>query len=178
MRKLSKCLNVIKAIPKPSCLNMPTVYNISRRAAERYDRIIDPTQYCWISIHEPDSNEHVENPILDRCENVKMRFWDLDVPSLPFTPEGEILYPPTEEDAKQIVDFLLENKGKNVIANCRAGQSRSSAISLFCVDILKYDWDLPSEGRAVPNMKLYRMMVSYYVSLYGVPTKIVDKRNR
>lgn len=147
---------------------MPIVYNIPRHRAKSVG--LDFPNHIWISIQEPTSREgkpeeHISNEFLDKLPKLKMKFWDL-VEKVPVIGGDGFLEPPNEDDAKQIVDFLIKHKGKSVISNCRMGVSRSAAISLFCVDFLGYEWDRESEARAVPNMKLYRLMTDYYHAKY------------
>lgn len=148
------------------------VYNIQRKTAEDYDRWIDPEENCWITIQEP-GTKHIMNWSLSECPTLELSFFDLVKPMQGFE-LGEYFYPPSEEDARKTVEFLLENKGKNVIVNCKAGISRSGAIAQFCVDYLGYEWDAESEKRAVPNKLLYDLMAK----CYGKPkkVKIIDKR--
>lgn len=146
-----------------------TVYNIPRYNAENNE--LSHPDACWISIHEPTNPKggvdlHITNEELDKLPNLKVRFWDIDKP-LDLIGGGQVM-PPSEEDAAQIVDFLLANKGKEVIVNCRAGISRSGAVALFCQDVLKYHWDKNCKSFAIPNMHLYRLMVNYYINKYEV----------
>ena len=75
------------------------------------------------------------------------------------------MYPPTEWDAKAIVDFLLKHADKNVIVNCAAGISRSGAVAQFCEECLGYEWDEQDKRRAMPNYLLFKMMRDYYISI-------------
>jgi hypothetical protein len=151
-----------------------TVNNIPRIEAINWKTPIDPDKYIWISIQEPEQ-PHIHNQILDHLPNLKIRFWDLTAP-VQGIGLGEYFYPPTEYDAKEIVDFLLAHQGKNVISNCKAGKCRSGAVSQFCVDYLGYEWHVDGYKRAVPNHLLYNMMAEYY----GEPKKTIinDKRRK
>lgn len=164
----------------------PTVIQISRSSAIKFDKNFseyDKDNMCWISIHEPidsdgEETAHISNDILDTVPNLKMRFWDLDkIEKHYFVGKGyETLHPPTKEDAIQLVDFLLEHKGKDVVANCFAGKSRSGAVAQFCKDFLGYDWPASFQQYAIPNHLLYSMMRDYYLEKNAEPIKIIDKR--
>jgi len=122
-----------------------------------YDAIGD--NIAWVSINEPDLDYQTTNPILDKVPNLKMSFWDITTP-LDF--KGEILQPPSDEDAKAIVDFILTNKDRNILVNCAAGVSRSGAVCRFCEDILGYEWLQIGKELSIPNSVLYTKMVNYY----------------
>lgn len=142
----------------------PSVINLMRLEAKSWDRQIEsPT--AWISISEPEgTNSIISNPILDNLPNLKISFWDLTKELK--RSEEETLYPPTDDDAKKIVDFIVQNAGKNIIVNCAAGISRSGAVAQFCSDALGYKWLEFGKKRAVPNSLLYRKMIDYFVKTY------------
>lgn len=152
------------------------VNNITRKHARYWDSPVDPDKDIWISIEEPGLEESVvrDSP-LEKLPHLRIAFWDIVKITQGFG-LGEYFYPPTEDDAKQIVDFILAHPGKNVVVNCKAGVSRSSAISRFCSEYLGYEWDAEGFARAVPNQLLYDMMVKYH----NKPKKTVinDKRRK
>lgn len=144
-----------------------TVYNLPRWQAK--GNIFPFTDACWISIHEPcerDGSEscHIENEHLDKLPKLKIKFWDLTKPIV--SSDNVTFNPPGPKQARRLVEFLVKNRGKVVVANCAAGVSRSGAVALFCVDMFSYAWDRESKQRAVPNMHLYRLMVDYYLKKY------------
>ena len=152
---------------------MKQVANYSRKEAKAYSRFFTGV---WISIMEP-NQPHIENEFLDKCPNLKIKFWDTTKIVKIFGTE-DYAYPPTKEDAKQIVDFLIIHKDRHVIVNCAAGISRSGAVAQFCSDFLGHEWMENFKVRAYPNSLLYRMMMDYYLSFNPPPTKIVDKRGQ
>lgn len=143
-----------------------TVKNISRpRALD----LVPEKDSCWVSIQEP-SNEHITCE-LDKLPNLKIKFWDIVIPITDVRTK-EIIPPPSEQDAKDIVDFILSHPNKNVIVNCKLGYSRSAAVSKFCRDVLKYEWiegtRVMRDGECVdckPNSLLYNLMCKYYNEL-------------
>ena len=164
---------------------MASVINLPRVAVKEWKTEINPEKAIWICIGEPESSyEAVRNPILDTLPNLHISFWDLteSVPLLEFNQQekygAELLHPPTKEDAKTIVDFVLKHKGKHVLVNCAAGVSRSSAVAQFCHDMLGYKWMDLGKRVAMPNKVLYKNMKEYYLSFNPEPFRVIDKRER
>jgi hypothetical protein len=162
---------------------MPSVINLPRIAVKEWKgsplkKMADNT--IWIAIGEPEGTyEEVTNPILDVLPKLHLCFWDLTAPvSAIGQAQGTLLYPPDYHDARQIVDFILQHKGKHVLVNCAAGVSRSGAVAQFCHDMLGYDWMDMGRRAAAPNSVLYRKMVDYYLSFNDVPYRTIDKRTR
>jgi predicted protein tyrosine phosphatase len=158
---------------------MKTVANIMRVHAKEWRAEFNGV---WISIGEPEEC-HIQNKILDARPNLKLKFWDVVKPipligSKKYEKYGEYAMPPTEEDAKKIVDFLLEHKDKAVVVNCRAGVSRSGAVAQFCEEFLEYHWLPEFKENAMPNTLLYSMMKDYFLSFNAKPIKFVDKRRK
>lgn len=159
---------------------MSTVVNLPRKTVKDWSSYIDPEKAIWIAIGEPDASyDAVRNEFLDDLPNLHINFWDLSHP-VPIVggKKGEFAYPPTKEDAKTIVDFILKHKGKHVFVNCKAGKCRSGAVAQFCMDFLKYDWTGDGRRIAVPNQKLYSLMKEYYLSFNPEPVKVIDKRKK
>jgi hypothetical protein len=151
--------------------------NLSRNEAIEFEFILRPDINAWISINEP-GFPHTESKVFDRLNNVlKICFWDVVSP-VPIIGTNEVAMPPTDEDAKLIVDFILDSKGKNMYVNCKAGKSRSAAVCQFLQDMLGYNWNEYYKKRAEPNPVLYKKMVDYWLTFNTKPTKIVDKRRR
>ncbi len=131
------------------------VINLSRRQAQGWGKPVGPSEYVWISIGEPeDGFSHISNPILDALPNLKLSFWDLEHP---VNFRGRELPPPSEVDARAIVDFLWEHKEKSVLCNCAAGVSRSGAVALFCY-LNGYQWIHPNRANASPNSRLVDLL--------------------
>jgi hypothetical protein len=100
---------------------------------------------------------------LDQLPKLKLSIWDLtEVVKW----KEEILMPPSEGDARKLVNFLVKYQDKSVICNCAAGVSRSGAVAQFCHDFLGHKWSEFYRGVALPNSTLYRLMVEYYTKNY------------
>lgn len=134
----------------PKCLNVP------RSVAERFELDLDTSNLAWISIGEPESTfVHINNAILNQSETLKISFSD-------FTKPEDIRpgdYPPTAEIAKEILTFILQNRGKNFIINCAAGISRSGAICKFLEDVFDYEWPEQYKKLSSPNRLLYNLLI-------------------
>jgi protein-tyrosine phosphatase len=148
-------------------------YNLSRAEAKNNSVIVNPNNDAWISISEPDGKNfvraHINNQFLDKVPTLKIKFWDIEFPVYALGQEDgepEMCYPASKENIKELVDFVVANKDKNMYVNCAAGKSRSSAVCLFCQNILGYEWDKTNIKRAIPNMYVYGKMVQYYVTTY------------
>lgn len=141
---------------------MNKVCNIARKAARDWSVPLEKDQYIWICISEPNS-QVISNKFLDLLPRLNMNFYDLDHKAYDLESKS-MIYPPSSEDAKAVVDFILLHKDKNVIVNCAAGVSRSGAIAQFCEDLLNYEWCSYRKSVASPNRTLYRLLVNYYVS--------------
>jgi len=81
-------------------------------------------------------------------------------------------FPPTEHDALEIVRFLLDNEGKDVITNCAAGISRSAAICKFLESHMGYEWIEGYKKLSAPNNLLYQLLVGEYHAITGTPVEI------
>jgi hypothetical protein len=138
---------------------MKRVFNVPRVAAQDFgnDDPRLPEKLAWISISEPGKPDTiVTNRILDKCPTLKVNFLDLHESI------GDVLHPPSKEDAITLVDFLVQHTDKHIIVNCAMGISRSGAVAQFCQDFLGYRWPDFYKAAAIPNKVLYRLMVEYY----------------
>jgi hypothetical protein len=162
-------------------------YNLSRSEARDFSFYLDPEKNAWISIMEPDgenfTRSHTTNQYLDKCPNLKTKFWDV-CHATPFIGEhegmtevGKCAFPITEEQVKEIYAFIMEHKDKNFYINCAAGKCRSGAICNFLQDMLQYDWDENLKRRADPNSYVRARLIEVFFRNGGrPPTKIIDKR--
>jgi predicted protein tyrosine phosphatase len=133
----------------PFVANMPYYYT------EDFEVVLENT--IWVSINDPGVYLAKISPFLMEIPRLQINFYDLE------KDDEEYAYKaPSPEDAKKIVDFLLQNKGSNVIVNCVAGISRSGAVAKFCEEILGYHWIPFSKNHSIPNHTLYSLMKRYY----------------
>lgn len=140
---------------------MPTCQNIRRFSAEHWAESLDPTANAWISFSEPEIPDSIiSNHILRKLPNLKISCWDCVEEAVDVL--GDVYLPPTKEQAAEIVNFILQNRGKNFIINCAAGISRSGAVCAFLEKNLGYDWTIGA-NRARPNKLLLQMMNDCFV---------------
>ncbi len=105
-------------------------YNLSRKQVINWDKELDPKENAWITIQEPlayegYSNDHVE-----------------------------MVYPMSDDQGKELVDFCLQHKDKNIYVNCMAGKCRSGAVCHFLETMHQYEWDKTTKQIANPNKQL------------------------
>jgi len=92
-----------------------------------------PKGWCCISINE----EHYDYyPIGFDQEGkderiLRVRFSDVTAPISKIAHDNMVFNPINDDTAKKIVDFIEENKGKNLLVHCAAGVSRSAAVCLY-----------------------------------------------
>lgn len=140
---------------KPFCINL------SRYEAENWYEELNPEEYAWISICCPEF-EFSENEHLDKLSKIKLKFYDI---TRTLMWGDEILHPASTKDALDLVLFIKENSHKNIIVNCFAGVSRSSAICKFLRDLYFYEWSETYQHRAAPNEYLYEIMANEHYKI-------------
>ena len=82
-------------------------------------------------------------------------FDDVEAPA-----PGSVLF--SEEDAEEIIDFLLKNRDAHtLLVHCYAGQSRSRAVAAFAVKLFGGDNARYFET-GVPNRHVYETLLSVW----------------
>lgn len=81
----------------------------------------------------------------------------------------------TEQQAEQIVDFIEEHKGKNFYISCRAGKSRSQAVTRYILDIYgeEYGYNEKESCRKdnpckTPNINVLTKLKRAYYKKFGL----------
>jgi hypothetical protein len=153
--------------------SMRKCFSAPRWFVEDYDKPVS-SNFAWISIQEEDQPNAApprfyppsKNQYLDKLNTLKLKFSDvtgvIEEKGLKSFHKSKFYNPPTKRHAKQIVDFILANEGKNFIVNCAAGISRSGAVCKFLHDMMGYDWNELGAETPRPNKVLYPMLVEYY----------------
>jgi hypothetical protein len=106
------------------------------------DLKIDKEKLCYISIEstpecakywmEEEKEDFDNDHILESSDKVlNLNFDDINSDR---EYKGHLFKTISEEQAKQIVDFIDNNMGKDIIIHCKAGSSRSQAIYRFIID--------------------------------------------
>lgn len=112
-----------------------------------------------ISLYDPDLQPEITNYFNNA---LYVPVWDLEEDICQY----KII---TKEQAKEIKNFILDNKDKKFIINCEAGISRSAGAALAVECLIKYDGDLylhatssseiKEHPRYSPNLTIYKMIV-------------------
>lgn len=135
---------------------MPKVIQLPRVAAEGLNNPVDLG--CWVTITEPGcpaaKNENITCPKLECFFHDVEEVWRTG---------NAIYFPPTQEQAKEIVDFLWIHRKENVLVNCAAGISRSGAVALFCETYLGHKWPKKFKDLSWPNRLLFRLMENAFL---------------
>lgn len=106
---------------------------------------IEGTSECIKYYIKDDDNEH----LLPSSSDVINLDFD-DVTEDKFKYKGHIFSTITMNQAKEVVDFVIRNIGKDIIVHCKAGRSRSQAVGRFIIDCF------PDEYREDEKRPLYR----------------------
>lgn len=90
------------------------------------------------------------------CADVLTLYFD----DIDRTVEGAMLF--SEEQARQIIDFILKNEAvETLLVHCYGGESRSRAVGAFAAEMLgQSSRNLFETGR--PNMHVYNMLKGVY----------------
>lgn len=70
------------------------------------------------------------------------------------------IYPISENQAKEILEFGETHKDYNLLIHCYAGRSRSVAVGLGLMDVFPETWELSKESNPIltPNMEVLRLI--------------------
>lgn len=140
---------------------------------EIVDMLSDCKDIAFISISE--TKDCIEyNKFEEYChylndsENVlNIDFDDLECD---FTFEGYTFKAITDEQAVQIYDFLMKHSNKHIICHCRAGKSRSAAISEFLLQMFPDKYAECEANRInndkTPNGEVLRKLKRIYYGQY------------
>ena len=101
---------------------------------------------------------------------LNLEFDDINDDSIEW--KGHTFYGITEEQSKQLVEFIEKNKGKNFYIHCKAGKSRSQGICRYILDIYgkKYGYDEKLSCRKnnpclTPNIRVVTMLKREYYKM-------------
>lgn len=115
-----------------------------------------------ISITDPDVDAVEPELFYDYADHLRIQFWDI---TKDFYPYDAI----TDEQGKQIKDFILKNKDAAFLIHCMAGISRSAGVGCAVECLLNYDGDVYAYAtgnsdvkgfwRYAPNLKVFDTIV-------------------
>lgn len=125
---------------------------------------------CLISISE--SNVPPANlPYWNESNVLRMEFWDvtkrLEQGFILAGQPDQPIDPMTEEQGKQIADFIKANKDKSIIVHCRAGKSRSAAVVRLLTELgwKMHPTILPHYGFDAYNVHVYSLIKRQFPEL-------------
>jgi len=105
-----------------------------------------------ISMFDPSHNIHPDSKIQGFDDVLQMNFWDIDS-------DFGAYKTLTDEQGKEIRDFILKNKEKQFLIHCAAGVSRSAAVGCAVgtlLDNIKWEEnEIQIHWRYDPNFAVY-----------------------
>jgi predicted protein tyrosine phosphatase len=134
---------------------MPFAMNMSRADAVNFKKI--PVNTVIVSITDPDR----QIAFIPSGYSAMIRFQFSDIGDMagstllpPGTPTDAIVF--TDEMASQLATFLKSHQGKNFVAHCEAGVSRSGAVVETILEVFEgyADWG----GPRFPNSRVKRLL--------------------
>lgn len=133
----------------------------------------DPGKTCLISINEPDheyAKIHDEVTGLKAWDDVlRIAFWDITkrIPDLRFI--NEWVEPMTEEQGKEIAEFIKKHSDASIIVHCMAGISRSAAVVRL---LLELGWQegkvLKIHDQGAANIHVYSTIKKHFPELLPI----------
>lgn len=142
--------------------------NVEIKFDKAFISIIGTPQCIEHYLHSEDTHWFKNN-----CHNVlNLEFDDIDEESKDW--KGQTFYGITEEQAKQCVEFIEQNRGKNFYIHCRAGKSRSQGICRYILDMYgkEYGYDETKSCRKdnpclTPNIRVVSMLKREFYKING-----------
>jgi len=104
----------------------------------------DKNKMVLISISEPNNNIFIsddESATSDFFDILEIKFWDVEKPLVNVT-KGVEYYPLTDEQGKEIKDFILKNRDKKFLIHCKAGKSRSAGVGKAVECLINFNGDV------------------------------------
>ena len=136
--------------------------------------ILDKPNLVLISISEPVFEDYPDESLTDKHvqgfkDSIRVKFWDIteDIGSYTVIPDNI---------AKQLQDFITSHLDSRFIVNCRAGQSRSSAVgkAIECIKYFgigeeaRYNYqtsfssEIDAHSRYFPNLTVFNKLIKDY----------------
>lgn len=138
------------------------------------DPTFDPSNLVLISISEPLFEHYQDEAISDLDASrfkscIKLKFWDIEEQIGPYLTI-------TDEQGKQLQQFILANLDSRFLIHCRAGVSRSAGVgkAIECIKYFgigedaKYNYqtsftsEIDAHSRYHPNKKVFDTIVKDY----------------
>jgi len=132
-----------------------------------------------ITIHTPDTKGIKDSLLYSTfSEFLKIGFWDVAGEVVKSDDLKSIFYGITNEEAKTIAQFIIDNVDKQFVINCSAGISRSAGVGMAILAIKNFDgniyefntsYDNPIKNhwRYKPNLYVFDKIIEEYKKLKG-----------
>jgi len=134
-----------------------------------FDKRINSKKIVLISIQDPDDPINLNTCHKKWKDFIHLQFFDVTEPTLS---SGKTLNPISEEQAKELISFILDNKNEQFFIHCEAGVSRSAGVAMALECILKFDGNknnfnltphpVISHWRYTPNYFVFDTIVDLY----------------
>lgn len=125
-----------------------------------------------ISITEPESSTLYPDTTLSTLSPIyvsgyhdvlEMKFWDVEEPIGNY-------HPLSDEQGKELRDFILKNKDKRFLIHCKAGQSRSAGVGLAVECLVNFNgsrYDYRTGKTDIYNFKRYSPNLTVFDKIIG-----------
>lgn len=142
-------------------------FNVEQETDKAFISIIGTPQCIEHYLHSNDTH------YFNNANNVlNLEFDDIDEDELHW--KDQIFYGITSEQARQCVEFIEKNIGKNFYLHCKAGRSRSMGICRYILDMYgkEYGYDETKSCRkdnpcSTPNMRVVTILKREYYRMKG-----------
>ena len=148
--------------------NIEAIIGVLELKALATSKRFNPKELVVISILDPDDTLSTEDEIKLFKKALHVRFWDIERSS----DTHKII---SNEIAKTIAQFIIDNKDERFVIHCAAGMSRSAGTGLAVNSILdhhgdkytsaQYPSEIKSHPRYHPNLTVYDKIIDEYNKL-------------
>jgi predicted protein tyrosine phosphatase len=134
----------------------------------------NPEEFTLISIQNPEDTIDLK-PMLEKFKrHLHIRFSDV---TKPLIQDGKTYLPIDNGQAKQIVEFILQNKEEKFFIHCEAGVSRSAGVGIAIECILNHNGNtehfnlddnaVSNHWRYTPNTLVRDLLIEQFLLLKG-----------
>lgn len=122
----------------------------------------NPESYVLMSLQDPSDNKDM-TPLFEKFKDfINLKFWDVEEDFASY-------FKIKDEQAKELLKFILKNRGESFFIHCSAGMSRSAGVGMAIECILKHNGDksryslssspIKNHPRYFPNMVVFDAIV-------------------
>jgi len=148
--------------------NIQAIIGVLEFKALATSSAFNPEDYVVISILDPDDSISTEEELKLFKKSLHIRFWDIEEDIGKYTVISD-------ENAKTIAQFIIDNKDEKFIIHCAAGMSRSAGTGLAVNAIIdhygdkytaaQYPSEIKAHTRYHPNLSVYDKIMDEYNKL-------------